>query len=169
MTRCMTIVTSLALLGLMTTAAMAASDTQDVTCTVTALSDSIVVPAALSLTAARRATDESASLTVKYGFDATEGTKKITVAAAVGSGTPVAAAKLSIQGGGLGTEGWTELITAETPVTPAPTLVSELAAANPETVAADDVKLQLDATGVAASADNLGTSWEYQLTYTLTD
>jgi len=126
------------------------------------LGDTIVAPADEELSVTRGSTDISLlPLTLTYTVsDASN--RDITVSASVGIGTPVADAKLSIQGGDLGTAGWTLLIEGSASAGSV-TLKSLIV----EDGSITDIKFQLDATNVNAGAGNLGTQWTYTVTYTI--
>ena len=148
----------------MAPAAFAANDTQIVTCTVNAAADGITAPADDALVTTRLATDESDSaLTLTYNTDV-DGTRDITAVASAGTGTAVVGAKLNIKGEDL--VAYTLLATGGT-YEAAVTLDTNVAATDSGSIA--DIYLQLDASGVASGAANLGASWTYTVTYTIAD
>jgi len=123
--------------------------------------DTLVAPGAANLSCDRKQATETGALSLSYtastpGYD-------ITVAAAVGTGTPVAGAKLSIKGGEIETYGAGLLIAGSTPAA-AKTLKTGVPSGGG---AISDLYLQLDATGVAAGAAGVDSAWTYTLTYTL--
>lgn len=164
MKRLLTILIAMGLASVLATAAMAATDTQNVTCTVNGLADAIVAPADVELTCDRKGSAEQVTAgTITYGTEAA--TRDVTVQKAVaGEGSEVVGVKLAIRSATLSIAAGTEVPTAT-----ALTLTENVAAADPTTVLADDILLKLDASGVAAGAANLDTPWTYTLTYTLAD
>lgn len=123
--------------------------------------DTIVAPGAADLSCVRKQTTETGGLSVSY--TASTAGCEITVAAAVGTGTPVAGATLSIKGGEILTYGAGLLMIGSTPAA-AKTLEAGLPSGGG---AVSDLYLQLDSSGVAAGAAGLDTAWTYTLTYTL--
>ena len=106
------------------------------------LGDTILAPPAEGLSVTRGSTDiSSLPLTLTY---------------------TVSDAKLSIQGGDLGTAGWTLLIEGS-----ASAGSITLKSLTVEDGSITDIKFQLDATNVNAGAGNLGTQWTYTVTYTI--
>jgi len=120
----------------------------------------ISAPGDVSLAVDRGDTTETSTLDLVYA-EQFPGNGQITVSASIGFGNPVNGTVLNIKGGDLGS--YNTLFSGGGPGN---TLVLKDNVSGNGSV--NDIQLQLDATGVSPGATNLGQSWEYELTYTLT-
>lgn len=119
----------------------------------------IVAPDDITLAVDRGKTTETDSLNLSY-FGNSSGEGQITVSGAIGLGNVVPGTVLRVKGGNLGS--YRDLISGANPQGPL-VLKNGLSVSG----SVSDIKLQLDATDVSPGAPNLGQSWEYVLTYTI--
>ncbi|MBS3788543.1 hypothetical protein KGY79_10165 [Candidatus Bipolaricaulota bacterium] len=119
----------------------------------------IVTPGDISLEVDRGKVTETNSLSLSY-FGNSSGGGQITVSASIGFGNVVPGTVLKVKGGDLGN--YSTLVSG--PSSQGPLVLKNVVSVSGSI---NDIKLQLDAKGVSPGASNLGESWEYVLTYTL--
>lgn len=119
----------------------------------------IVAPGDVSLAVDRGEVTETSTLSLSY-FGNSSGGGQITVSASIGFGNVVPGTAFKLKGGDLGD--YSTLVSGASPQGPL-VLKNGVSASG----SINNIRLQLDATGVSPGAPNLGQSWEYVLTYTI--